>query len=134
MKNRTSLKHFDCPNRDLNIEKQTQAKFFSRSKQNSQSVKNIKEFVQQSNPISQHSDMFQPKPWKSSSKRNTLWNTSTGQSKPSLDERIFNRNSGLFNDRRRPVKDDLNWRSCVHPTDYYHAKPKVDMQADLKRV
>lgn len=133
MKSRTSLKHFDCPNRDLNIGKQTQSKFFSRSKPRTNSFANFKEFVQDHNPISQSSEFFQTKPWKSSSKRNALWNTSTGLTKPSFDEKIHNRSIGTFNDRQRPVKDDLNWRSCVHPTDYYHAKPKIDMHADVKR-
>ena len=85
------------------------------------------------NPITQDPGKYIEKAWKPSIKKNNLWNFSTF-TKPSNDEVVNNRNFGTFNDRLRPMKDDVQWRSSIQRVDYYYEKPKIDGQVDINRV
>lgn len=65
-------------------------------------------------------------------KKNFLKNSST-LTKPSNDELFHNRNMGTFNDMHRPLRDDMQWRSCVQRVENYHQKAKLNLEAELQR-
>lgn len=130
-KNRTKISLFSNPNTNLFIEKQTQQKYYHKRNNSSSSLAP----TITNDPIAQTSDFFlnQSKPWRPSTKKNSLWNTTTQLTKASKDELIHSRNAGLFNDKQRAIKDDVNWRSSLIKSNLYYTKPTYDSQVDAKR-